>query len=94
VIATTKTSKITQLSGLRYTGAKFGKKMFEDADGTGYFFEVVPSLNEEYLVPIKQVKKEQYQVKPTEEDAIIEESIMKGDKQIRISRLDLDFDDN
>lgn len=93
VLATSKTHKITTVSGLRYSGAKFGKKIFEDADGVGYFFEIIPDINEEYYTPTKKIYKPIVNQTHTKEDIIVEEAIMKGDQQIRISRLDLDFDE-
>ena len=86
-----------QASDLKYQANKFGKKIIDDQKmGKGYYIEIFPSLKEDEIEDSKpyQVKKP----KPSEEDKkeiekpIKEELIIKNDKKIHLSRLDL-FDD-
>ena len=92
VLATKTLSKTTTLASLKYSGAKFGKKMFEESSGLGYFFEVLPAINEKLEPTIKKAQRPIVLPDEVRETKVVEEAIMKGDKQIRISRLDL-FDD-
>lgn len=75
------------LSEVKYTPNKFGKKII---DGTGYYIEVETSLKEELEEPLiiapKVVKTKAKEV------PLVEETVIKKEKKIHLSRLDL-FDD-
>ncbi|CCV64586.1 DNA topoisomerase IV, subunit A [Alteracholeplasma palmae J233] len=90
-ILSDKTGLLMPLSEVKYTPNKFGKKIIDEK---GYYIEVKNSINEELEEPIIVTKKEPIVIKKQEEKApIVEEVLVKKEKKIRLSRLDL-FDDD
>ncbi len=85
----------TTVSELKYSGNKFGKKMYDDSElGSGYMIKIEDALNDLDL-PKKEKKaidKPKDSIKAI--DLLKEEEIMTKDhKKIRLNRFDL-FDDN
>ena len=91
-IVTEKGSLLTQVSELKYSGNKFGKKLFDENElGRGFFIDIDPSIEEEtMIVKPKAVKKPQEKIETIE---LKEEIIIKDQQKIRLSRLDL-FDED
>ncbi len=94
LIVTERSSLKTTVSELKYSGNKFGKKMYDDADlGRGYSIEI-EGLEEEVVeekVTERLLKKK---IKPVLDpiDILKEEVVQQDQKTIHLSRLDL-FDD-
>ena len=92
-IVTDKDVLLTYVNELKYSGNKFGKKMFDDEKlGKGYQIYILPAVEEmdEELRP-KPIKKAVKQEVVT--DILKEEIIVKDNKKIHLSRLDL-FDED
>ncbi len=92
-IVTEKQAILTTVSELKYSGNKFGKKMFdEETLGKGLSIEIFRAKEEiEEEIKPKPIKKE---VKPeVQADIVKEEIVIKDNKKIHLSRLDL-FDED
>ena len=83
------------VNDLKYTGNKFGKKMFDEEDlGKGYDIMISPALNEIEYEKTKKVTPKQ--VKKVDQSATFlkeEEVVTHDQKKIKLSRLDL-FDED
>ena len=92
-ILTEKDAILTNVSELKYSGNKFGKKLFDDEKlGKGYRIHIFPALEElDEDLKTKPVKKENKQEAIT--DILKEEIIVKDNQKIHLSRLDL-FDED
>ncbi|TNF06798.1 MAG: DNA topoisomerase IV subunit A [Bacillota bacterium] len=93
-IITEKQAILTTVSELKYSGNKFGKKIFDTEDlGKGLSIEIFKAVEEveEEIIKPKTVKKEVKQEIIT--DIVKEEIITKDNKKIHLSRLDL-FDED
>ena len=92
-ILTDKNVFMMNASDLKYSGNKFGKKLFdEETQGTGCMIEVFDAIDEIKAEPKPKIsKKAQPTVEPTIEK-IKEEVVTQGDTKIRLNRLDL-FDE-
>ncbi|RJX26822.1 MAG: DNA topoisomerase IV subunit A [Acholeplasma sp.] len=92
-ILTEKTAVMMTVQDLKYTGNKFGKKLYDDADlGRGYAIELFEANEEkEEAIQRKVTKKPKEQVEPI--DLVKEEVIEIKDKKIHLSRFDL-FDED
>ncbi len=92
-ILTEKTAVIMTVQDLKYSGNKFGKKLYDDADlGRGYAIEIFEANEEkEEAIQRKVTKKPTEQVEPI--DLVKEEVIEIKDKKIHLSRFDL-FDED
>jgi len=88
-----KSSLMTQVSELKYSGNKFGKKMFEETDlGKGYMIQIFPAKEEKDDPKVERVTKKK--IEPLEViDLVKEEIIEVKDKKIHLNRLDL-FDED
>jgi len=92
-IVTEKQALLTTVNELKYSGNKFGKKMFDEEDlGKGISIEIFSSKDEvEEEIKAKPIKKE---IKPeVQTDIVKEEIVIKDNKKIHLSRLDL-FDED
>ena len=91
-IVTEKGSLVTEVSELKYSGNKFGKKIFDENElGRGFFIDIDPSIEEEtMIIKPKALKKPQEKIETIE---LKEEIIIKDQQKIRLSRLDL-FDED
>lgn len=92
-ILTEKTAVIMTVQDMKYSGNKFGKKLYDDADlGRGYAIEIFEANEEkEEAIQRKVTKKPTEQVQPL--DLVKEEVIEIKDKKIHLSRFDL-FDED
>ena len=81
------------VNDLKYTGNKFGKKIFEEADlGRGYSIEIFNAIEEKEERKVEKVAKKK--VEPIETIDLVKEEIVEiKDKKIHLSRLDL-FDED
>ncbi len=94
LIVTEKSSIKTIVSELKYSGNKFGKKIYDDQElGSAYLIKIDDAVDDiEVNKPVKKsIKKEKQEIEI--QDILKEEEIMTKDhKKIRLNRFDL-FDD-
>ena len=81
------------VADLKYTGNKFGKKIFEEADlGRGYLIDIFNAMDEKDEKKNEKVTKKK--VEPIETIDLVKEEIIEiKDKKIHLNRLDL-FDED
>ena len=94
LIVTDKSAFNTTVSELKYTGNKFGKKIFEDQKlGSAYMIKIDQAIEDiDIAKPVKKIDK-QIEPKIDVETIVKEEEIItKDQKKIHLSRFDL-FDD-
>ena len=94
LIITEKGSLTTTASELKYSGNKFGKKMFdEEAIGKGYSIQIFNAVEEETEDKVEKVSKKKI-IKPAETvDILKEEVVTQDNKKIHLNRFDL-FDED
>ena len=92
-IITEKEALLLTANDLKYTGNKFGKKLFEDADlGRGISIEIFPALEEKDDLKVLKVTKKK--VEPIETLNLVKEEVIElKDQKIHLNRLDL-FDED
>ena len=92
-IITEKEALLLTANDLKYTGNKFGKKLFEEADlGRGISIEIVPALEEKDDLKVLKVTKKK--VEPIETLNLVKEEVIElKDQKIHLNRLDL-FDED
>ena len=78
---------------LKYTGNKFGKKIFEEADlGRGYLIDIFDAIEEKDETKVLKIAKKKPE--PLETINLVKEEIIEiKDKKIHLNRLDL-FDED
>ncbi len=94
LIITEKGSLSCTVNDLKYSGNKFGKKIFEEADlGRGYLIDIFEALEEKDEPKREKIIKKQT-IDPVDPiDLVKEEIIELKDKKIHLNRLDL-FDED
>jgi len=94
LIITEKGSLSTTASELKYSGNKFGKKMFdEETIGKGYSIQIFNAVEEETEDKVEKVSKKKV-IKPAETvDILKEEVVTQDNKKIHLNRFDL-FDED
>ena len=92
-IITEKEALLLTANDLKYTGNKFGKKLFEEADlGRGISIEIFPALEEKDDLKVLKVTKKK--VEPIETLNLVKEEVIElKDQKIHLNRLDL-FDED
>ena len=88
-----KGSRLFTVQDLKYTGNKFGKKIFEEADlGRGYLIDIFNAVDEKEDTKVEKVSKKK--IEPIETIDLVKEEIIEiKDKKIHLNRLDL-FDED
>lgn len=95
-ILTDKGSLMLTVNDLKYTGNKFGKKLFDEVDlGQGYAIEIFDAKEEKDEPKIEKVaKKKVEKIEKIEMIDIVKEEVIEiKDKKIHLNRLDL-FDED
>ena len=92
LIVTEKGSVLTNVGELKYSGNKFGKKIFDEEKlGRGFSIQISDAVDEIIEEEKPKINKK---VKPIETpDILKEEIVLKDNKKIQLSRLDL-FDED
>ncbi|MFU8792923.1 MAG: DNA topoisomerase IV subunit A [Acholeplasmataceae bacterium] len=94
LIVGTKDRLLCQLSDLKYSNNKFGKKMLDDeTHGEGYTIDIQKTLEPEDKNDQKPTPVFKKETPKNEEKPVKEELVIKNDQKIRLSRLDLFEDD-
>src|SRR3989339_1677037 len=94
LIITEKGSLACTVNDLKYTGNKFGKKIFEEADlGRGYLITIFDAIDEKDEIRKEKIVKKDV-IKPMDTIDLVKEEIVElNDQKIHLNRLDL-FDED